>query len=279
MEGTDVHAKPRNTADILTHFHSLLTAPSSSSSPDSLPHHPTPNHPHTATLSFTGLVVIPCPTFPTSPIETLSPEVWSQSLTANLTSPIATIQAFLRTLITFNARLVVLTPSITSSLALPFNAIETSTLNAMDGFVASLRSEMDTLGGAVKIAHVKLGNLDLGHVPHSAAEMQQVALSGSRTLLNPGSGEVMGWSSSVREAYARNYMMLQQQKTGAPGRSVRGSPMREVHNAVFDALTLKNPKEVWRVGRGSLVYEMIGKVMPRRIIAWGLGLRRLERGL
>jgi len=232
------------------------------------------------TLTFTGLILLPSLEYPTSPIETLDPRAWSQSLTAHLTTPIATVQAFLRTLITFNAHLVVLTPSITSSLALPFNALETTTVNALDGFINTLRAEIDTLGNAVQISQIKLGNLDLARVPSSSTNTQQVALSGHRTLLNPGSGEVMTWSPAVRAAYAQNYMLLQQKNAGSgsgDGSSVvRGSPMREVHNAVFDALTQRRPREVWRVGRGSLVYEVFGRFMPRRVIAWGLGLRRVD---
>jgi len=271
-----------NTRDIIAHFNALLTPSTTTTppSPDSLPHHPTPSHPNTPTLTFKGLILIPSTTYPTHPIETLTPSAWSASLTTHLTTPIATIQAFLRTLITFNAHLVILTPSITSSLALPFSAIETATVHALDGFVDTLRAEMDTLGnGGVKISQLKLGNLDLARVvPHSSGT-QQVALAGHRTLLNPGSDEVSSWEPKVRAAYAQNYMLLAQKSGGGSGGSssaVRGSPMREVHNAVFDALTQSRPREVCRVGRGSLVYEVFGRFMPRKIVAWGLGLRRMD---
>jgi len=139
---------------------------------------------------------------------------------------------------------------------------------------------MDTLGGALQISQIKLGNLELGRVPPSSAQTQQVALSSHRTLLNPGSDEVSTWSPAVRAAYAQNYMMLQQQQQQqqrtSKATAVKGSPVREVHNAVFDALTQTRPREVCRVGRGSLVYEMLGRVMPRWVVAWGLGLRRVD---
>jgi len=275
---TFIH-QPHNTRDIIAHFNALLTPPTIiPPSPDSLPHHPTPNHPNTPALTFTGLILIPSTTYPTSPIETLTPGAWSANLSTHLTTPIATIQAFLRTLITFNAHLVILTPSITSSLALPFSALETATVHALDGFVDTLRAEMDTLGSGPQISQIKLGNLDLARVPHSSGT-QQVALPGHRTLLNPGSDEVSSWSAQVRAAYAQNYMLLAQKGGGGDGSGssvFRGSPMREVHNALFDALTQQRPREVCRVGRGSLVYEVFGRFIPRKVVAWGLGLRRMN---
>ena len=57
---------------------------------------------------------------------------------------------------------------------------------------------------------------------------------------------------------------------------VKGSSLRELHHVVFDALTAKSPYNTWRVGRGSVAYDLIGKLVPSSVIGWMLGLRRMS---
>ncbi len=59
---------------------------------------------------------------------------------------------------------------------------------------------------------------------------------------------------------------------GGGGGGVKGSPLRELHNAVFDALTVKRPAKVWHAGNGSLIYDVVGKWVPAGIVGWMLGL-------
>jgi NAD(P)-dependent dehydrogenase (short-subunit alcohol dehydrogenase family) len=48
--------------------------------------------------------------------------------------------------------------------------------------------------------------------------------------------------------------------------AVSGS--KELQYAVFDALTMVRPFQVRRVGRGSMTYDIIGKLMPGSLVQW-----------
>lgn len=61
-------------------------------------------------------------------------------------------------------------------------------------------------------------------------------------------------------------------------RKVRGSPLRELHLEVFDAIVGKKRGVVY-VGRGSRIYDYLGKVMPEGLVGWMLGLQaQREKG-
>lgn len=58
------------------------------------------------------------------------------------------------------------------------------------------------------------------------------------------------------------------------GKSVRGTSMRRLHDAVFDALRARRPSRTWHVGRGSLAYDVIGGWLPAGVVGWMMGLQR-----
>jgi hypothetical protein len=51
------------------------------------------------------------------------------------------------------------------------------------------------------------------------------------------------------------------------------TPIRQLHNAVFDALVAPRPSRVYHIGRGSLTYDVIGKWVPPAWIAWMMGAK------
>ena len=63
---------------------------------------------------------------------------------------------------------------------------------------------------------------------------------------------------------------------GETGSTARGSSPRELYHAVFDALTQPCARNVYRVGRGSVVYDMVGRWIPSGIVGFILGLRRVH---
>ena len=65
--------------------------------------------------------------------------------------------------------------------------------------------------------------------------------------------------------------------SGAENGSVaKASSPRELNHAVFDALTDSRPSKVYRVGRGSLAYDIVGQWVPGGIVGWVLGLRKVS---
>jgi len=253
----------------MAHFNNLLSTPPIPDSTASTA--PSPNIP--ASLTFAGLLLIPSLSYPTGPLETLPPELWASTFASKLTVPIATVHAFLPTIAAFKSRVIVLTPTIASSLVLPFNGLETTLVRAMDGFVQSLRTEMDMVA-KVAVVQLKLGNVDVQGRDAGAQAQTSAANTNISLTAAAGEGQVMAWQPATREAYARTYMQQQQQQKSGD-KVVRGSNVRELHNAVFDALTQQRPWAVWRVGRGSLVYEVLGRWVPSPLIRWMMGMRRV----
>ncbi len=143
-------------------------------------------------LNFAGLVVVPDISYPAGPVETISPELWSDALNAKVLGTITIVQVFLRSIIEFNARLLILTPSIIPSLRPPFHGVESAVAGALEGFTSSLRGELGTLG--VAVCHLKLGLFDHG------------GFGGRQQLQRGGSGTVLTWPADVQARYGRNFV-------------------------------------------------------------------------
>jgi NAD(P)-dependent dehydrogenase (short-subunit alcohol dehydrogenase family) len=220
----------------------------------------TPHH-----LKFRGLILVPDLFYPSGPIETVSPELWSDALNAKVLNTIATTQAFLPTVCRFKSRVLLLTPSIVAALKPPFHSVEATVVSALDGFTASLRAELGTLG--IDVAAIKLGTFDCSNV------------GGKQHLQSIGAPSTESWPPTARMSYASNYAnqsRIARNRGLFPHSGDAGSPLRELHNAVFDALTQKHPKSTWRVGRGSVAYDLVGTWMPSGLVGWMLGVRRVS---
>jgi hypothetical protein len=57
---------------------------------------------------------------------------------------------------------------------------------------------------------------------------------------------------------------------------MRGSSLRDLHNAVFDVIDGSNKSDVVRVGLGASVYGFVGRWVPRGLVAWMMGIRRVD---
>ncbi|EMC95125.1 hypothetical protein BAUCODRAFT_527011 [Baudoinia panamericana UAMH 10762] len=65
-----------------------------------------------------------------------------------------------------------------------------------------------------------------------------------------------------------------QRREGALQSRLGATPLRTLQDSVFDALMAKRPRRTWHVGRGSLVYDVIGSWAPPTITAWMMGAGR-----
>ncbi|KAF1840625.1 DUF1776-domain-containing protein [Cucurbitaria berberidis CBS 394.84] len=256
------------TQEAIERFNNLLTRPHVAFSGAS-PHN----------LHLRGILLVPDLIYPTGPIETVSPEHWSDALNAKVLNTIAVTQALLPTICEFKSRVLMLTPSIIASLRPPwcgspttnsirmflltFGYVETTIVSALEGFLASLRAELGTLG--IDVVQFHLGTFDLSNAAGPKHHLQTKA-----------SGSPHAWPTSTRALYGDNYV---NQTRVAHNRGLlnhTGSSLRELHNAVFDALTQKRPRKVWRVGRGSVTYDLVGNWAPAGLVGWMMGLRRVS---
>jgi NAD(P)-dependent dehydrogenase (short-subunit alcohol dehydrogenase family) len=233
--------------------------------------HDTLKRPHVAfsgasphSLELKGIVLVPDLIFPTGPVETVSPELWSDALNAKVLNTIAVTQALLPTVWEFKARILMLTPSIIASLRPPFHSVETTIVKALEGFLTSLRAELGTLG--IDVLQFHLGTFDYSHV------------GPKHHLQTRAAGSPHAWPATTRALYASNFENQTRagQSRGFLNADSSGSSLRELHNAVFDALTQRRPRSVWRVGRGSVTYDLVGSWVPEGLVGWMMGLRRVS---
>ncbi|QIW96469.1 hypothetical protein AMS68_001987 [Peltaster fructicola] len=186
-------------------------------------------------LHLRGLICVPdLSNAPVGSIDTVSSEEWSDALNAKVLNTIATTQLFLPLLKQHAAKLLLMTPSVTSSLLLPGHSVENTVNSALNAYMSTLAVE--TKGTGLSVTQLKLGNIDIP------------ALS------------------------ARH------RRDGNATSQAKGTPVRKLHDSVFDVLAAQRPARTWYVGRGSFVYDVIGAVAPASAISWmmELGARRHE---
>lgn len=237
------------------------------------PQVPSPGmQPHLCQLS--GVVLVPSPNYPTGPVSTVTPSSWADTLNTRLLYPILATQLLLPLLTMKNnsSSIVLLSPSIQSSLSAPFASPEVAITRGLSGFVTSLRQELRVLepaGGKIEVVELKLGNIDYGRFRSGRDQ-------------NKGT-EVLTWQPQQRALYGSPYLSTIDHRPGAAaGREYYGTPARELHFAVFDALApppkswlgrRQRKKNTVYVGRGARTYAVIGNILPSGFIGWMLGLR------
>ncbi|KAL4780818.1 hypothetical protein BJX76DRAFT_33743 [Aspergillus varians] len=263
LDLTMLPSSPSEVHSSLNEIHAMITQPRA----------PMPGvPPHICQLS--GLILVPSPNFVAGPTATIPPSSWVDTINTRLLSPILTAQLFLPllTLRNTNSTIVLIYPSISSSLSAPFAGPEVATVRALSGFATSLRRELSLLHyNNIDLVELKLGNIDLG--PQYRAPHSHIA-----------GAEVLTWSVQQRSLYGPQYLnSIEQRPTSSAGSGVvRGSPARALHNALLDALepTSRNvfgkraaKKPVRYAGRGARSYHFIGQWAPPGLVGWMLGLR------
>ncbi|KAK4565385.1 hypothetical protein LTR86_004002 [Recurvomyces mirabilis] len=181
-------------------------------------------------LRMAGLILVPDTQSMPARVEDISSEEWSDALNAKVLNTIATTQLFMPSIIEHRANVLLLTPSVTPALRPPMHAIESTTYGALEGFAASLATELGQDG--VNVSHFKLGNIEIPSVT------------------------------------------IKQRREGVPQPRLKGTPLRVLHDSVFDALVSKRPGRTFHVGRGSLAYDIIGSWMPPTVTGWMMGVGR-----
>lgn len=245
------------------------------------PQYPIPGvQPHTCQLS--GLIILPSLNYPSGPVPTIPASGWADTINTRLLSPILITQIFLPLLThrNNNSTILFLYPSISSSLSAPYAGPEVAVTRALSGFATSLRQELRLLQysngspSRIDVVELKLGNIDLGPQYRST----QGQITGT---------DILAWSPQQRALYGPSYMSsIEQRPVASNGPSaVRGSPVRDLHHAVFDCLApadksifgkRKRKRPVVYVGRGSRTYGIVGDWIPTSLVGWMLGLGHIH---
>jgi hypothetical protein len=168
-------------------------------------------------------------------------------------------------------KVLILTPSIIPSLRPAFHAPESSIVSGLDSFTASLRGELAPL--SIPVTQLRLGTFDCSSL---APRTQLQSLRPQKTGHD-------SWPENTESLYANNFSALSSGELraargcGQAGSIGKGSPLRELHNAVFDIIASKRPGNVWHTGRGSHLYGFVGNWVPATLVGWMMGMRTVDR--
>ncbi|KAK8064555.1 hypothetical protein PG994_007193 [Apiospora phragmitis] len=264
-------------------------------------------------LTLKSVILIPSLNYQTSPIATIPPSSFADLFNTHLLHPILTIQSFLPLLTSrltppgsekeaaaaaaaatpnkkdsttdsgpTTPKVLVFTPSIISSINPPFHAPEATVCSALSAFTEVLTGELRPL--AIPVTHIQLGTFDLaGFVPQTATT--SVGGTGSTTVrhhahhagLLPPSAETLTWPEAARHVYGRNFMSQSSSAISAGRiRGLRGSSLRELHHAVFDVIDGSDQRPLVRVGLGAGLYGFVGRWVPKGLVAWMMGIRKVD---
>lgn len=119
----------------------------------------------------------------------------------------------------------------------------------MEKYISTILKELPQFSADINIVQLKLGAFD------NASDRDAFKLAVA--LRHDGPQEESFSSASP---------------VAADTRRIRGTPLRELHLEVFDAIVGKRRGTVY-VGRGSRTYDLLGKVMPEGLVGWMLSLQ------
>ncbi|KAL8864398.1 MAG: hypothetical protein Q9198_009889 [Flavoplaca austrocitrina] len=205
-------------------------------------------------LRFVALILLPqTPSPPQSQaIAQISADSWSDAFSIHLLSPFTVLQAFLPLLTSHQSSILFINHTNSPSLSPPLHGEANVVAHALDSYVSTMRKEAAAIGD-INIVHLRLGALD--YESDRNAHQMAVALR----------YDVCAAPTTRSDS--------------APERKVRGSPFRQLHLEVFDAIVGKRRGTVY-VGRGSRTYDILGKVIPQGIAGWMLRLKaQKDQGL
>ncbi|CZS95427.1 hypothetical protein WAI453_011363 [Rhynchosporium graminicola] len=233
-------------------------------------------------LTLRSLILIPSSTYPSLPIAALSASNLSDLLNTRLLTPILTLQNFLPLLqrLPFShphlhansagpvprPSVLLLTPSIITSLSPAFHAPESLINSALTSLSRVLTAEISPLN--IPVTHLQLGTFDTStFTPHSR----------NTTTPSAQRAETLRWDNSTRLSYSKNFVASTSTE-GSKSALGKGTPLRELNNAVFDAI-VRGRGGIVRVGMGSGLYGFVGRWVPSGLVSWMMGVRRVEGGV
>ncbi|KAL8670422.1 MAG: hypothetical protein Q9168_005034 [Polycauliona sp. 1 TL-2023] len=202
-------------------------------------------------LRFVSLIILPQTPSPprTHGIAQISADSWSDAFSIHLLSPFTLIQAILPLMIPHKSSLLFLNHTNSPSLSPPLTGEANVVAHALDSYISTFRKEFAAIGD-INIVQFKLGAIDY-ESDRDALQMAVALRYDDRATSNPKSDR------------------LPEEK------KVRGSPFRQLHLEVFDAIVGKRRGTVY-VGRGARTYGILGKIIPQGIAQWMLSLKAQE---
>jgi NAD(P)-dependent dehydrogenase (short-subunit alcohol dehydrogenase family) len=221
-------------------------------------------------LTLKAIILIPALNYEVSPIALIPPRSFASVFNSHLLHPIITIQALLPLLAARRGppgepflppKLIVLTPSIISSIKPPFHAPEVVVCSALVAFIEVLNAELRPL--SIPVTHIQLGTFEFIH-----STSMQAHDAGVRVI----NGE-----ERPPNTYSRTIMQNQALSPKDGARSGKGASLRHLQNTVFDVIDGSIAAEIIRVGLGASTYSLIGRWLPRTLVTWMMGIQGVDK--
>lgn len=145
--------------------------------------------------------------------------------------------------------------------------------SALSAFTEVLSGELRPL--SIPVTRVELGTFDFAGFTPSALRFSSAVLPG--LLPAPESAETLTWPEAARHAYGRNFVNSSASAISAGRiRGIRGSSLRDLHNSVFDVIDGSDTRSIVRAGLGADLYGFVGRFVPRSLVEWMMGMRRVD---
>jgi NAD(P)-dependent dehydrogenase (short-subunit alcohol dehydrogenase family) len=209
-------------------------------------------------LELTGLIIVPDLYYPSGPVESIRPDTWSDLIYSKLLGPIFLLSNGFLELLRNNpsSRVLLLSPTIMGNLNAGFHSAECICSNALYSFALCLHREL--LPQGIPLCHIQLGSFDLGNSKRSLQYQE-------RQVFNSIRADILTWPDRLKSLYASSYRASAHLQTA---RTTSGTNIKNLNHAVYDALTVPNPRRVWTVGQGSVAYRVLNALIPERVMTW-----------
>ncbi len=202
-----------------------------------------------------GLVIIPEIVQPVGPLETIDYDTLSGAFTSNLIDPLAYVQILLPLIRMKRSRIILISPNIPPQIGPPFRVPSVAANAALSSAFLSLSRELAPLN--IPAIHLRLGYFDFAIEEQQKHKATKVSMDDNPTT-----------QSQQQLALRSARIPVKSEGTYKAGRG--GSPLSNLHDAVFDALVAVQPRRVWHVGSGSMCYEWANRFLPERLTSWML---------
>lgn len=200
-------------------------------------------------LQLVSVVFAPNMYFPVGPIENLSPNTWSlinERLILYLNFFSSGLLAIVRNQ---KAKIILVNPTIASSLSMAYHAPETVFYNELRHIFTTLTRELHHQN--LSVTQVRLGNLQVSSTKSTESKIASIVNS-----------EIRSWNEDTRDLYAVNFSKSQF-KANPMTASDRGASLKEFYHTLFDLVYSKrrNPALVY-CGTGARSYDWISSILP-----------------
>lgn len=207
-------------------------------------------------LSLAAVILIPDLFYPTGPLEATSSYQWAQTISTKILGPINLLTCGGLDMVRQHAsRVILLTPSIISSLNPAFHAAESICVAALSSLALVVSREVASQH--ISMSHLKLGSFDTSH-----GGPETVRFGTEYQIKRNMRADVLSWPEHVRHLYAGAYAASAYLQTNR----TRGSRLRRLFSVLFDTISLPSPPRVVHVGKGSHAYDMLTTFLPEWLL-------------